>query len=169
MTPVPPVAPTNTPVPTAVPTVVPTKVPRDHENEDDNDDEADSSHESILSGSVGKAKSGAAKTDIYEVTCAKGTEALAASVRDLDPAKASVISIQSHKRKASSALSTDSIDGDPLYSPSETLAAGPGKYKINVNKSRTNEKGAEAYTAKVSCKNANGSSPASKVKIVKNQ
>jgi hypothetical protein len=177
-TPVPTVAPTSTPIPTVLPTAVPTRVPtglenendeNDENDEDDEDDEDSSSHETILPGSVGKEKSGSAKTDSYEVTCPKGTEALAFSVSDSNPAKEPEITIQASKRKATSALSTDIIDGDAIYSPIDKLSAGSGKYKVNVNKSKSKEKGAEAYTAKVSCDNANGSNPASKVKLVKNQ
>jgi hypothetical protein len=88
-----------------------------------------------VTGSLGKAKSGEASTDVYAVTCATKTTALAVSVKDLAPVLAPMISIQATQGTASSALSTDSVDGDANYSPATSLAKGAGVYLVKVNKS----------------------------------
>jgi len=146
----------------------------DDDNEDDHDsnnhgksDENEKQH--IHSGSVGKKTSGAAKTDSFQVTCAKGTKSLAVSVRDLNPRKDPELSIQAFKGKASTPLSTDKVDGDAKFSRIENLAAGAGTYTITVNKSSSKEKGSEAYTAKLNCQNANGSTAISDLKTLKDQ
>ena len=148
----------------------------DDENEDDHDHDSNHHGESDKhqkhhshSGSVGKNSSGAAKTDSYEVTCAKGTNSLAVSVMDLYPRKAPSISIQAFKGKKSSPLSIDKVDGDANYSRSEILSAGAGTYTINVNKGSSKVKGSEAYTAKFSCQNTKGTTASSKLKPVKDQ
>ena len=151
-------------------------------NADDDDDEDEDNHDSnhhgksdkhqkhhTHSGSVGKTTSGAAKTDSYEVTCAKGTKSLDVSVMDLYPRKAPSISIQAFKGKRSSPLSIDKVDDDARYSNTETLHAGAGTYTINVNKSSSKVKGPEAYTAKFNCQSTKGSSTSSKLKKLKDQ
>jgi hypothetical protein len=150
----------------------------DDDNDDEDEDDHDSNHHGksdkhqkhhTHSGSVGKNSSGAAKTDSYEVTCAKGTKSLAVSVMDLNPPKDPLISIQAFKGRRSSPLSIDKIDGDANYSRSETLSAGAGTYTINVNKGSSKVKGSEAYTAKFSCQNTKGSATSSKLKKLKDQ
>jgi hypothetical protein len=149
----------------------------DYENEDEDEDEDEDDHgksdknekHHTHSGLVGKNKSGAAKTDSYEVTCAKGTKSLAVSVMDLNPPKDPLISIQAFKGKRSSPLSTDKIDGDARYSRTETLPAGAGTYTINVNKGSSKVKGSEAYTAKFNCQSTKGSATSSKLKKLKDQ
>jgi hypothetical protein len=183
-TPVPVVKPTPTPAPVPAPVVKPTpapiilQTPPTNGDDDDNEDDHDSNHHGESdkhqkhhshSGSVGKNKSGAAKTDSYEVTCAKGTKSLAVSVMDLTPPKDPLISIQAFKGKKSSPLSIDKVDGDANYSRSEILSAGAGTYTINVNKGSSKVQGSEAYTAKFSCQNPKGSTASSKLKPVKDQ
>jgi hypothetical protein len=90
---------------------------------------------SSVTGSLGKTGSGEASTDVYAVTCAPKTTALAVSVKDLAPVKAPMISIQATQGTSSSALSTDSVDGDANYSPTASLAKGAGVYLVKVNKS----------------------------------
>ena len=173
----PPAAPTPVaPTPVITPLVAPTPAVPGPTNgdDDDNEDDHDSNHHGKTdnhthSGSVGKNTSGAAKTDSYEVTCAKGTKSLAVSVMDLNPPKEPLISIQAFKGRRSSPLSTDKIDGDARYSSTETLSAGAGTYTINVNKGSSVVKGSEAYTAKFSCQNPKGSTASSKLKPVKDQ
>ena len=165
------------PAPTVTTNVIPGPTNADDDDNEDEDDH-DSNHHGKFdkhqkhhthSGSVGKNTSGAAKTDSYEVTCAKGTKSLAVSVMDLYPRKDPVISIQAFKGKASTPLSSDKVDGDAKFSRVENLAAGAGTYTINVNKGSSKVKGSEAYTAKFSCQNAKGSTTSSKLKSVKDQ
>jgi hypothetical protein len=108
------------------------------------------------SGTVGLENSGAAKTDVYAVICAAGTSRLSVSVRDLAPVKAPLISIQASKDASSSALTTDTVDGDAVDSPSAQLAKGPGIYTVQVNKSASSRKGSETYVAQINCQNAAG-------------
>ena len=165
------------PAPTVTTNVIPGPTNADDDDNEDEDDH-DSNHHGksdkhqkhhTHSGSVGKNKSGAAKTDSYEVTCAKGTKSLAVSVMDLTPPKDPLISIQAFKGTKSSPLSIDKVDGDANYSRSEILSAGAGTYTINVNKGSSKVKGSEAYTAKFSCQNPKGSTASSKLKPVKDQ
>ena len=167
------------PAPAVTTNVIPGPTNADDDDDDDEDeDNHDSNHDGksdkhqkhhTHSGSVGKTTSGAAKTDSYEVTCAKGTKSLDVSVMDLYPRKAPSISIQAFKGKRSSPLSIDKVDDDARYSNTETLHAGAGTYTINVNKSSSKVKGPEAYTAKFNCQSTKGSSTSSKLKKLKDQ
>ncbi len=109
-----------------------------------------------VNGSVGARASGAARTDVYEVSCGTGTSSLRVSVRDNAPVRTPIVSIQATKEAASSALSQDRIDGDRIFSRPVTLAGGSGIYNMRVNKSATAEIGAETYTARFACINAAG-------------
>lgn len=122
-----------------------------------------------LSGTVGLATSGAAKTDVYTVTCATGTSDLAVSVIDLPAVKAPLVSIQVTKGVPSTGLSTDAKDGDANYSPLVKLAKGAGVYTMKVNKSASSVIGAEAYKAQFSCRNAKGVMTGTKWLIKQNQ
>lgn len=121
------------------------------------------------SGTVGSATSGAAKTDVYAVTCGTGTAYLNVSVIDLAPVKAPKVSIQATKGTASSPLSTDSVDGDAKYSPVVKLAKGAGIYTMKINKSVSTVKGAESYTAEFYCRDASGGQKSTTWKITQNQ
>jgi hypothetical protein len=153
-------------------------------------------------GSLGKAGSGKARTDVYKVTCAVGTHRLSMSVSDEKPVLAPLISIQATKGGASSPLSTDTRDGNGVFSNVVSLAKGAGNYMMNVNKSAAKiackkddddddhhdgdrhhdddehheghhdkcyVKGAEAYIAKFSCKNAAGKNTRTTYKLMQNQ
>jgi hypothetical protein len=122
-----------------------------------------------ISGAVGKATSGAARTDVYKVTCGKGTKYLSVAVKDLIPVNPSKVSIQSSKDSASSALRTDKSDGDDSYSRTIILDRDSGVYRVKVNKSESSTIGAEAYDAQINCKNAKGVRKDTKVKIIQNQ
>ncbi|NOU20661.1 MAG: hypothetical protein HOO93_02540 [Methyloglobulus sp.] len=122
-----------------------------------------------LSGTVGLATSGAAKTDVYTVTCATGTSDLAVSVIDLPAVKAPLVSIQVTKGVPSTGLSTDTVDGDTKYSALVKLAKGAGIYTMKINKSASSVIGAEAYKAQFSCRNAKGVMTGTKWLIKQNQ
>jgi hypothetical protein len=121
------------------------------------------------SGTVGLATSGVAKTDVYVVTCnAPGTK-LYLRVRDLAPVKAPLVSIQATKGGASSALSTDAVDGDGNYSPTVTLVAGSGNYVLKVNKSASSVIGIESYVAEFHCQNVGGGHTTTTWDLTQNQ
>ena len=96
------------------------------------------------SGTVGLATSGAARTDVYVVSCPAPGVRLALHVKDLAPVKAPLVSTQATKGAASSALSTDAVDGNAVYSPLVTLSAGAGSYTLKVNKSASTVVGVES-------------------------
>lgn len=146
-----------------------------------------------VQGYLGLTTSGAAKTDVYQVTCANGTTlatksaSLTVAVRDLAPVLAPLISIQVIKGTFASALSADNVDGDANYSaPSVKLSAGPGIYTMTVNKSAVQAAcndsdddegssqqcyvaGAEAYVALFACRNAAGIKTGTSAVITQNQ
>jgi hypothetical protein len=172
-TPVPTVTPTPRPTvtPTPRPTVTPTPAP---------------SSGTTVDGTLGSDSSDAARTDVYRVTCADGSASLSVSVKDLAPVKAPLISIQASKGDYSSALSTDTVDGDSNYSPLVSLAKGAGSYTVKVNKSAlksacssdeddgdsnctTSVVGSEAYTAQFSCQNSAGVKTGIRYRIRQNQ
>ncbi|NOU20867.1 MAG: hypothetical protein HOO93_03595 [Methyloglobulus sp.] len=92
---------------------------------------------------------------------------MTASVIDLAPVKAPIISIQLTKSTAASPLSKDPVDGDTAYSAPTTLtlARGAGVYSMKINKSASTVKTAESYTAKYSCVG----STSSKIVLKQNQ
>ena len=134
------------------------------------------------SGSVGTAASGAAATDVYQVTCSNdgsGAPAqLFAQVADLAPVLATLVSVQIvHPLDgASTVLSEDPVDGDTAtvsttgasttgWSPGVTLKGGAAAnaqiYLINVNKQYTAstvaaQKGPELYNLQLHCQTATG-------------
>jgi hypothetical protein len=137
---------------------------------------------------LGSEYSDAARTDVYKVACADGSASLSVSVKDLAPVKAPLISIQASKGDYSSALSTDTVDGDSNYSPLASLAKGAGSYTVKVNKSAlksacssdededdgdsnctTSVVGSEAYTAQFSCQNSAGVKTGIRYRIRQNQ
>jgi hypothetical protein len=181
-TPKPTVTPTPKPTvtPTPKPTVTPTPAP---------------SSGTTVDGTLGSEYSDAARTDVYKVACADGSASLSVSVKDLAPVKAPLISIQASKGDYSSALSTDTVDGDSNYSRLESLAQGAGSYTVKVNKSAlksacgseededegdddsyhskakctTPVVGSEAYTAQFSCQNSAGVKTGIRYRIRQNQ
>lgn len=108
------------------------------------------------SGAVGVATTGVARTDVYRVTCIAPAAKLYLHVKDLAPVKAPLVSTQATKGTASSALSTDTVDGDANYSPAVTLVAGTGDYTLKVNKSASTVVGIETYVAEFHCQDAGG-------------
>ncbi|MEQ1545634.1 hypothetical protein [Methyloglobulus sp.] len=175
---------TPTPKPTVTPTPKPTVTPVP-------------SSGTKVDGTLGSASSDAARTDVYKVACADGSASLSVSVKDLAPVKAPLISIQASKGDYSSALSTDTVDGDSNYSRLVSLAKGAGAYTVKVNKSAlksacgrdedededegdddshhskakcaTPVVGSEAYTAQFSCQNRAGVKTGIRYKIRQNQ
>jgi mono/diheme cytochrome c family protein len=122
-----------------------------------------------IPGTVGKASSGVARTDVYRAICAKGTKYLSLSVKDLLPVNPAKLGIQGTKGSSSSVLSIDKTDGDDSYSRLVKLAQGPGVYLVKVNKFKSKTIGAEAYEAQIVCRNAKGVPTDTKVKIRQNQ
>jgi len=113
-------------------------------------------------GTLGLPTSGGvARTDVYVVHCIAPASKLWLRVKDLAPVKAPLVITQTTKDTVSSVLSTDTVDGDALYSPSVTLSGGAGDYTLNVNKSAYTgtlaaHKGPETYVAEFHCQNAAG-------------
>jgi hypothetical protein len=182
----------TTPSPTPTPCALPKKVingvcttppapPTTCKDDDDGDDDGDKNeHESksksgkcekktTRAGSVGEVSTGNPKTDVYAVTCGKGTSYLSMSVKDLSPVIAPAVSIQAIKGRKSSALVSDPVDGDDNYSPSTKLAKGAGVYMMKVNKTESLEAGAEAYVAKVNCRSKKGAKIRTKMRVTQNQ
>jgi hypothetical protein len=101
----------------------------------------------------------AARTDVFDVECYAGTAYFTVSVRDTKttPEKATKVSIQASKGGVTTALSTDTTDTDTLFSATKTLSGGTGVYRVTVNKnSVAGVTGAEGYTARIHCYDANG-------------
>ena len=125
------------------------------------------------SGAVGIATSGAARTDVYAVTCSNdgsGAPAkLAAQVKDLAPVKAPLVSTQISKGTASSALSTDRVDGDNIYSSLVSLTGGAGVYTLKVNKSASTVVGIETYVVQFHCQTAGGVHAGTTWRLTQNQ
>lgn len=98
-------------------------------------------------GSLGKARSGAAAADIYQVDCSDDGSGKPGYLYfhvidnlERDP-KTKVtwtvipkISIQAAKDGAKTAFSVDPIDGDKKYSKALALAKGAGSYLVTVRK-----------------------------------
>lgn len=114
-----------------------------------------------VSGTVGSASNGNAATDVYQVTCSDAGDGsgvpdnLYLHVKDQAPVLAPLVSTQANKGTATTGLSTDSIDGDAVYSPAVTLkptaGSGSGVYTVKVNKSASTVKGLEIYTLETHC------------------
>lgn len=120
-----------------------------------------------VSGAVGITTTGVRRTDVYAVTCGAGTSNLSVAVKDLAPVKAPTVSIQAVKSAAASTLSTDSKDGDAIFSPTVKLAKGAGVYNMQINKSASSVIGAELYTAKFVCLSAAGAKTATSAAVIK--
>jgi mono/diheme cytochrome c family protein len=102
-------------------------------------------------GVVGVAGTAAAGTDVYKVTCGKGTLSLLAAIQDnIKISKVPTISIQIIKHPHASIPAIDSVD-DSNYSSLIRLAGGLGPYTVTVNKEQyigtdLLNKGIEDYT-----------------------
>ena len=124
------------------------------------------------SGTLGSVASGAVATDIYTVDCSddgSGAPAkLFAQVKDAAPVLSPTVSIQVTKsagvKTESTAINTDAIDGDALYStgvtltPTVAVGGGLGSYQLIVTKSQSSPivKGIEIYDAQFHCQTASG-------------
>ncbi len=128
------------------------------------------------SGSLGKKNTGAAATDIFYVIYSdydlSGNTALAdhlvASVKDMAPKLASLISIEV-KKNNKSVSSTDRIDGDTKYSPEVRLAGGAGTYLLTIKKSKSVKKGSEIYVAQFHCETSGNSHAETQIQPIQNQ
>jgi hypothetical protein len=108
------------------------------------------------SGTLGNTTSGAAATDVYQLSCPAGTARLYVRIKDLAPALPSLVSIQAAKDRLSSTLSVDGADGDAFYSSAVTLRRVAGTYLITINKNLSSTKGREIYSAEFHCQDAGG-------------
>ena len=128
------------------------------------------------SGSLGKKNTGAAATDIFYVICSdydlSGNTALAdhlvASVKDMAPKLASLISIEV-KKNNKSVSSTDKVDGDTKYSPEVRLSGGAGTYLLTIKKSKSVKKGSEIYVAQFHCETSGNSHTETLIQPIQNQ
>jgi hypothetical protein len=114
-------------------------------------------------GSIGRKKSKAGGTDIYEVTCSNANDGtgepdhLYVDVKDLRPRNPALVSIQATlPTGAATPISKDAKDGDRYASPGYTLVGGAGPYLMTVNKSRSRVAGAEVYVVEFHCQSAAG-------------
>ncbi len=109
-------------------------------------------------GVVGVVGLPVAGTDVYKVTCGKGTLSLLAAIQDdTKISKVPTISIQIIKHPHASILAIDSVD-DSKFSSLVRLAGGLGPYTVTVNKEQyigtvLLNNGIEDYTALFSCRN----------------
>lgn len=115
---------------------------------------------SVINGTVGTAGSGVAATDIFYVTCGAGN-LVAAKVIDLAPVKSPILKITTMSGilpPLNVAQTTDTIDGDTLFSP--VVKAGNGahvtKLLVLVEKPAytgtiTANLGVESYQAQIWC------------------
>lgn len=119
-----------------------------------------------VSGSLGKSTSDAAATDVFDINCTNTSQGTAAKlffqVRDnkTSPEKSTKVSIQVSAAGSTSALYTDTNDGDTLYTPNPGVSLNKGAvvYRVFVSKNRVaNVKGPETYIAAVHCQTAGGS------------
>jgi hypothetical protein len=87
-------------------------------------------------------------------------------VIDLAPVLAPIVSIQLTKGSNATGIASDSTDGDAIYSNWVKLSQGSGHYSMLVSKSRVSGiNGAELYTAKFYCLDANGKRTATQAQI----
>jgi hypothetical protein len=115
----------------------------------------------VISGTLGRANSDDASTDVWDVECGRGTKTLTAFVKDL-PTQPELITkvslLITTDGKASNAV-TDTIDTDNLYSSAVTFRTlrGEGHYQLNVFKPEVdNVMGSEFYEVGLYCLDAGG-------------
>lgn len=126
-------------------------------------------------GSLGKATTTAAATDVYTVNCFDDGEGagvpskLFVHVKDRAPKLASLVSVQIVKSGLASALSVDAVDGDAGYSPAVMLAGGAGNYTVLVNRQLSAAKGIEYYSLEYHCENAKGIHAGTEISMSQNQ
>lgn len=117
-----------------------------------------------VSGSVGSSTSGAAATDVFAVTCGKGTVGLDVAITDnTSPAPLSLLTIQAVKDNAANIITAgaaaviassnddDDDDDDSASSSASQLNKGAGVYTVLVSKQLSDAVGAEVYSANVNC------------------
>lgn len=118
-----------------------------------------------VSGSLGSSTSTAAATDVFDIDCTNTSQGTAAKlffqVRDnaTSPEKSTKLSIQVSAAGTTSALYTDTIDTDALYTPNPGVSLNKGAvvYRVTVSKnSVANVKGPETYSAQVHCQTSGG-------------
>ena len=129
------------------------------------------------SGSLGKKNTGAAATDLFNVTCpeydlsgnAVLVDHLVISVKDMAPKLAPLISIQVKKNNKLSVLSTDKVDGDTKYSPEVRSAGGAGTYLLAIKKSKSLKKGFEIYVAQFHCETVGNNHTETLIQMIQDQ
>lgn len=99
-------------------------------------------------GSLGAA---ARARDVYQVSCAPGSDHLYFRVQDVAPVAAPPVRIVVRK-DGTTLRSIDNVDSDGRYSPVRRLRMGAGIYTMTVDKSR--KVGAENYFAEFHCESA---------------
>ena len=109
---------------------------------------------------------GVAKTDVWSVTCPAPSTSLSVAVKDLASALNPKITIRAQKNNKYSTASTDSKNGDAIYSPLKKLPQGSGVYSVTVFKDASGavaaNKKPQSYTALFSCQNTAGTKVADK-------
>lgn len=189
---------TPTAVPTAVPTAIPTKVPTTTPTPVVTTTPKPTTTPTItpkpttppfssgksISGSVGSEDSNDAATDVYTVTCGRGTLGLNIGIEDdTSPTPNAPLTIQATKGFAATIvtagvapktqnddLSHDSDDDDDDdhddyddyddYLPPSLLDKGPGQYSVLITKHWSETVGAALYTAHLDCVGKYGKKPA---------
>lgn len=126
-------------------------------------------------GSLGKATTAAAATDVYAVNCFDDGEGagvpskLFIRVQDRAPKLASLVSVQIVKSGLASVPSIDAVDGDAAYSPSIMLTGGAGIYTVIVNRQLSAAKGIEYYSLEYHCETAKGTHAGTEISMSQNQ
>jgi hypothetical protein len=128
-------------------------------------------------GSIGRKKSKAGGTDIYEVACSNAGDGtgepdnLYVDVKDLRPRNPALISIQAMLPTSGSAtpVSVDAKDSDRYPSPGYTLVGGAGPYRMIVSKGRSRTAGAEVYSVDFHCQSAAGAHTGTDWIMIQNQ
>jgi hypothetical protein len=136
--------------------------------------------------SVGSQTSGSAATDVYAVTCGRGTVGLDVAITDnTSPTPVSLLTIQAVKdgaaniitaggiTTASSHHSSDDSYGDDDHnsgssSPSQ-LNKGSGVYTVLISKQLSDVLGSELYTATVNCVGSSSRAPSTSYVLKQDQ
>lgn len=128
-------------------------------------------------GAIGRTKSKAGGTDIYEVTCFNANDGtgdpdhLYVDVKDMRPRNPALVSIQATVSATGIAtpVSIDTKDSDAFPSAGNVVAGAGGPYIMTVQKSRSRLVGKEVYIAEFHCQSATGNHTGTDWRMIQNQ
>jgi len=136
-----------------------------------------------VSGSVGSSASGEAATDVFAVTCGRGTVGLNVGIVDnTSPAPVSLLTIQAVKDNAANLITAGSTttiasstdddghdDDDHDSGSASQLNKGSGVYTVLVSRQLSDAVGAELYSANVDCVGSGSRKPSISYTLKQNQ